>query len=587
MNKIATILLALITAFGLVHCSQQEDSPLPRSSRAHLERVPDDTLVFFGGLEPFPMRKVLDTSPDYGLLFDRMQWQRLYKEMKIRSASDVERMLVELVFSYVQNLAKPDEALAKFGFADEFHITFYTVGVTPVLRMSLADKSAFQNALAEIEANAGVSPTDTVLEKIAYRAYAFGAKDLDDASAYLIVAYDADDVVLTVDLGDPDALAIALGARQPDQSLADSGKIQAIIDKYDYSVGYGVTLMDHQEILTALTSANNQAGEMLQGLLRNHFDGVVTATLRNPICAEEFSDIAATWPRTVAGYREMNVDTEELSATFHAVLEIDNESLLATLRKYRGFIPTLLREEQEAPFILALGLDVNNLGEAMGELLRYMREWDYQCPALRPLNRWAEGTQTWWMKMALGVAMVQGLKGVSVVLLDMDLDATNAKPNLQNVDALLAIAAENPRILLGRAASFIGNIEIPDDGTPVDVRLPIPMSSGDEAWSLKVASEGNHITLFAGEKAGRYAQQLQSEDVDANGLMYYKMDYRAYMDFLTQAARYAPNKALTPENVEAMEMIKSFNAVYDSFIDITDSGFELVSYLKTKQEPSQ
>lgn len=541
---------------------------------AHLDLVPADTLIFAGSLEPVPVRKMLEhTGLNYAQRFERDDLNQIYQALDLQDAADGVKLLGELLVLYFNHLDDPVELLGKLGLGDEFYITFYTVGLIPVMRVQVADRSAFNRTFASIERNARVAPLIRNLGAVEHKVYPL-IKGVDSPS--LVVVETGDDVAFIVDLGDPEALSTAIGATKPATSMAKTDEIKRLNRKYDYSA-FGTFLLNHRAIVDALTSVENQAGRTVAKLLADDVRANHIRLLRNRTCAKEFTIIARIWPRTVAGYRDVAITDSGFTSEFHSVIEIEDPELLETLRRARGYIPRALIDSEDTELAFALGLDVGKLGRVAGELVRYMKQWSYECPALVPLNQWGKNAASASMTASVGAAMGQGIKGVSIGLLDLVIDGAGDDFRLNKFDAVLAVSAEDPKLLLENAAAIPGleQIDIPEDGTPVDAWLPIPMTGGRLSVPLKLALSGDHLTAFAGVKAGRLARAFARDNLEANGLMYYKLDYRSYFDAVVNALASRHGPRYRPEERQMLEALQSFDAVYQGHLDITERGIEL------------
>ncbi len=574
INRALFLVLGVLAVAGSAYYIGSGSSGGPGVANAHLDLVPADTLMFAGGLEPVPVRKMLEQS---GL--ESTQWlahgdvQQIYEQLGLESAADGVRMLGELLVFYFDHLDDPAELLGQLGLADEFNATFYTVGLVPVMRIQVADKSAFDRTVAGIEHNARATPLVRNLGGVEYRAYPL-IPGTDHPS--LVVAGNGTDVAFIVDLGDSEALSTAIGATKPASSIAETDQIRRLNQQYEYS-SLGTFVLNHQAILAALTSAENQAGRTVAKLLAGtaHAEGI--KLLRNPTCAKEFESIARIWPRTVAGYRNMELTDDGIASEFHSVVEIDAPELLETLRRLRGHLPRSLIDHEDTEFAFALGLDIGNLGRVTGELVRYMKQWHYECPALAPLNQWGKNAASASMTVTVGAAMGQGIKGVSFGLLDLDMDGAGGGLKLNRLDAVLAVSAEEPWRLLENAGAIpgLGRIDLPEDGTAVDAWLPIPLAGGHLRLPLKLALSGDHLTAFAGAGAGRLARAIGRGKLEANGLLYYKFDYRSYFKLLANAVGPYQGPRYAPKERRLLEALQSINAVYQGQLDITERGIEM------------
>ena len=115
------------------------NKPLPEV----LRYVPADTIAFFGGLEPFPLKTALKFSNTAQIEMQRKQFSAIIASPKFMEAPPGARMIMGLLSNYTNLLMDRDHLAEKVGIPQKVESAFYTVGVIPVLRIKLADPAAF------------------------------------------------------------------------------------------------------------------------------------------------------------------------------------------------------------------------------------------------------------------------------------------------------------------------------------------------------------------------------------------------------------------------------------------------------------
>ena len=404
----------------------------------------------------------------------------------------------------------------------------YTVGLVPVIRLQLSDPAAFRRFLDEAEKRGGVRGRDGSFQGVAYRSYGINLWNGRPAATSLLLAIRGKFAVATLDVPQfrAESLPLALGLKAPAQSLARAGlpkRVSTADGRAPDSVGF----LNQAAIVAALVGApGSLAGSMLTQLDTKHLLGSV----RTPACQRDLQAMAKVWPMTVWDTRLAGGQGSGVVVRTKAVSEITDASLTAQLVKLRGHIPPPVMDSSAKPMLVtALGLDVSSVGSVLGALQRRFVQAAFQCEWLVKAQQQIAKRNPAVASMA--TSLFGSIKGISLSLFDLRTAPDgNGGTKLQSADALLTVSAEQPARLIGLLKAMqpqlLGNIDIPANGTAVPLQLP-GVAAGASARII-----GNNIALYDGPKAERAAQMLTGDDLAADGVGYYHMDYAKLSEYL-------------------------------------------------------
>ena len=205
-------------------------------------------------------------------------------------------------------------------------------------------------------------------------------------------------------------------------------------------------------------------------------------------CKSEITQMAANWPMLVSGNRKFEVNDDSLEVEGHMAMLVEHEALRDTLKLLRGSVP-VSQSSSDAMISFGIGLDVDSLPQLSTQITDLIGGVNYTCEPLTAMN---QITQTDISPLSLGAMMVsgmaRGIKGFSVNLYDTEIDPGNNFMPVSNVDAAIAIAADDPATLIStlRVIPQMGMLaELPLDGTAMSLNdvLPIPMPDGVEIFA--------------------------------------------------------------------------------------------------------
>lgn len=579
MKKIiAVIVLVVLAGGGAAYYFLKAQ---PAGGNDFASAVPADTLFYMGsnGEGNFEERMAALRRFNSESLRDRMD---AYKRIA-EHYGDAGRFIVGFYQVYLDHLARGEyiPGVRKYPRA-----AVYSVGLVPVVRFAVRDATKFRKFLDAAERADGAVSEKTTFDGVTVREYGIWT-DKKVLRSKLLVAVRPGYVVMTLDTPAfrDQVLPLALGLKMPAKSLTQTGMLDRLAEENKLMRG-PIAFLNHQAIVAALTGApGSVAGQMLTTLDTKH----VLASLRTSACQTDMQAIAKVWPMTVIGLDAQNPAAGPLHERM--VSRLTDSSLTAQLIKLRGHIPAFLANGAAKPvFSLALGIDMSNLAPVAGALQQRFVHANFQCDwlvkaqqAIRQDNPAAR---------TVAAALLRGVKGVSLSVFSMDFQPKpggGIKP--ADVDALLAVAADNPEALVSLAKrmrpQFFGNINVPADGTAV----PVP-SFPNAKQPAKAKIAGHYLALFSGPQSAAASSLLANDDLAPNGALYYSLDYSKMMPLfgLPIAAGAAAANSLTDAQLEkfkqSMQRIAAMKLRINALFDFSGKGLVVDIKMAADNKPA-
>ncbi len=577
MKKLLIAAAVVAAGAGGYWLSQEKPSSASSQSDIVLASVPSDTPLFSGQLKPFPIKSYVNSlSQSYKTAPDE-----IFAELE-QSNDARAKFLLSLSRSYMDSLQSGEQFIETFGLAEQIRSYFYTLGIVPVVKFEVEKPQAIWALLDKAEQDSGYRHETRTLKGLDYRVYTLS--DIGDPDK-LELLFAQKDGLLTVTLNsafiDEPTLETALGLRPVPNSLADSGILEQIIKTHGFSdeaIGY----LNHQEIVKAITTKEgNQLAQQITALSEQEGEDPL-AEFRTPECRSELSAITANWPRTVFGLNSANIEDKQSSFDFSTIVESKNKTLLDALKKMRGFIPDYAKNPGDSVFSMGLGIELNQLVPSLTAVWDELLQPQYQCQVLQEFQQELSGQSPAMLGMFTGMA--NGVRGVSASLIDYKFTDTDGEPQLESVDAIVSLSADNPSMLFNMVKPFapeLANIQLPQDGSVIDLShlLPLPPEYGIKP---KMAVKGSHLVIFNGEKAKAIAEQMAAEPLTDNGLYNIALDYKKLFTPIVTLAE------MTGEPLpEELSMMKDYDMQVKMGVDINEQGIVFDSYINNKVTPAE
>jgi len=552
--------------------------------------VPADTLVYGGGIEPITAK---DFSAAMGWfdIYSGVDWTTQLEEV-MKSESPGARMSVGLYIEYLSALAETETFFQRFAMGDEFDFALYTVGVIPVFRYQITDQKIIEELFANVEKKYNVQPIVASFGDIQYRRYPFNVDAPADEQVAFIVAVHDEYVVFTMDAGfsDDDTLKLALGIDKPNPSLVESGKLKTIVTEHGFLPNY-VGFVDHLQIVKGLTGGNaNRFGAML-AKIRTQFDpnsAYVTSAkldeLMSESCRSELGAIAEQWPKSVLGYTRFDSESDPMVFDADMVVESRDIEMMTQLRTLRGVIPPFESIAGHNPvFEWSMGIDVDALVPLVTAIWQDITSKQYACPLLA---NFAQGlAQSNPAMMGMATAFVAGVKGITLSVLDVELDtsAAGAMPQVREFTGLISLAATNPLPLYTAASSMLPGLQgvaPPVDGKSIDVPLPMAIPGGPNVVP-KLTIIDKYIVMYTGDKVSTLLDSLAGQGLEPNGFFALRMDYAKYMELLVKGMQ--ATTGTSEQDRQMIDSMKSINGAISGSMDFEENGIKFTSRMEIRQ----
>lgn len=408
------------------------------------------------------------------------------------------------------------------------------------------------------------------------------------SGAGMIIAANGDDLIFSISSNayDPDILDQLLGIEKPEESLEASGKLGKIRKEWGYGDEMAMYL-DFKLVADAITGGDSLAAEQLQAMAAtDRFMQRDLESIAAEPCRSEIRGLAANWPMMVSGNRRFEVDDKTINFDSHFAMLMENESLRDTLKLLRGVVP-VSQSNSDALLSFGLGLDLDTAPQLATQLTEFISSVSYECESLQSLNKISEtDISTLSMGAVMVGGMARGVKGFSVNVYDTDVDLAGGMP-VENLDAAIAIAAEDPEILL-QTLQFLPQMNIladlPRDGTAVSLNdlLPVPVPPGIEIFA---AVKEKSIVFFSGENAKDFAGRLGGNGEE--GFIISSMNTESIIQKINDVVENLPESMREEESTDqVLGYLQTYPVGNLSYkIDFTDKGIELDSVYEIVRSP--
>lgn len=411
----------------------------------YFEEIPADTLYAYTGMEPFPKEVAEATLEQIG---DPITDD--YIELLESAAGDggsAADVLLAFAQEFQGNLNP--EGLAKLGLKLDPHFAVYGIGGLPVMRLEVGDTEAFEAMLNRVETKSDVDVTMKEQEGVEYRLYQADEVRLPVVvrDGHVVAGFSHEKVL-------DDMLPYILGQKKPEKSLADTGQIDSIVEKYDYEK-FGVGFFDVRGMIRTFSGVEKPDAVTQAVFEATGFE----PPEQSDTCKEEIGEIADSVPRMVIGMREFT--PKKVRA--HGGIEIESD-LASDLEKTVEPVPGIGSDifEQSA-VALGFGVNMKTFLDMTRARAQNIANNPYECEALDEANRWAKR-----FKNRPVPPVVEQLRGAAFMLQGLEFGSRSYVP--KNVEAIAFVRMKNPQSLLGRLKPVVPGLmktDVKDDGVPV------------------------------------------------------------------------------------------------------------------------
>ncbi len=518
-----------------------------------LKSVPAETIFFSGNTQLLSMDDypLFSLNQSFNMPLNQSEKDALGKELFF---------LYELYLDLEATILQGNSVLQRhYGLPDNIAVVLYTVGISPVLKITLEDEQAFLDVLTQAEKKSGFQHQEGTVASQKYWFYPMGDKH------QLIVSIQKTDdeknlatIALLSNTSSEAQMQLVFGLTQPLQSIET--KVKAIQKENQY-LPLLVSFLDFKALVRSLFKTGSKTGSKtksntntpaeenpwieLLGDEKQFF-----ANLQASNCEADIMTLAQEMPQLIAGYKKYELQEQRVIMDFEVLLELKNQNLKSELNRFRGFIPDYVRHgAQDNIVAFGLGLNFSQMSPFFIYMKKAFKESTFQCEQLKTMQK--NVAQLNPLMMAMMTGLVDGVQGISFALQDFKAIKPEQTRGGQSSDktssyntsldkktamtfelsSIISLAAENPLKVWQMLAAFIPEAAlITPSEKPQKLNLPALDMTGVE---LFVAIKGQHLVLYSGEQAKTISHALMDEKIIANGFLQETLNYTQ----LTQAMK--------------------------------------------------
>jgi hypothetical protein len=450
------------------------------------------------------------------------------------------------------------------GVSPQYHFAFFGIGLVPVARLELAKPDNLRATIGRIETASGSKMATGKVGSLDYWIVDSGKPDVP---LHLVFAISGKQLVATVapaKASDAD-LRTLFGLDKPAKSLADSGDLAALNKRMNY-LAYGTGYFDTARLVAVLkappTALETSFLTALGGKEKPKVDAV---------CAGEYDQLAAAWPRASFGVTELSTKRVAVRGVLETRADIAKD--LMTLR---APMPGM-QAAQDSLFDFGFSANLTKLPDLATKYADAAAKAPWQCPQLADLNKGMEQSKTSLTNVAVtGYApMFHGFHALVDTLVMKD------DQPMPDITAVVAIGSDNPTSLLAMAGSVapdIAKVGLKTDGVPKALP-PMPGMPINAPMFAAMTEKLLAISLGAGEDA-KLAAAMKLDDAQqplfvlgAKGDVYH---------LIAQTMRKGAKSASDPDAQKMMEQQAKMMDMYASWfkradirVELTEQGIEL------------
>ncbi|GFZ94801.1 hypothetical protein [Dyella caseinilytica] len=426
---------------------------------------------------------------------------------------------------------------------------FYGLGLSPVVRMQLADVNAFQSFVTKIQSDYGKKFEVVTLGTQSYQRYVAPASHLQFLIA--VVGKQAVLAMLPDDATQP-LVRQALGLDRPAKSIQDTDTLTDLAK----AKGYAKWAVGEIDLTRLLPLASGGQDPLALALLKTRAEGEsaktgepVTNLIQVPAsCQTDANRIAARIPLMSFGYTTL--DDKHRDMRFDVTLASD---IVSAFNALKVELPGL-GSDATAPFEVSVALPMTQLRAFWGAQADAVAAKPFSCPMLENLNESFSNIGEGMQKAA--VPPIGDLLGLHIAL-----DSYTPNPNggMPKLAGRVVVGTNNPAGLLAMAqvtSPLIAGVRLTSNGQPVALPAQLTNALGETGWAAMGAKS---LGLAVGDgEDGKLTDLLKQPGGDAGDLMRMHLDgdmYTSWIKLMEQHAENAANmaSALNPDSSDPQQ----------------------------------
>ncbi|MBE1160553.1 hypothetical protein [Dyella acidiphila] len=442
-----------------------------------------------------------------------------------------------------------NQVIQETGIDPKGYSAFYGLGLSPVLRMQLADTKAFESFVAKLQNDYGKKFDTATVGSQSYQRYVATASHLQ-----FIIAVTGKQAVLAM-LPDDAAQPLvrqALGLDRPAKSIQDSDALADLAK----AKGYAKWAVGEIDLSRLLPLASGGQDPLAVALLKTRAESESAKTgepvanlLQVPAsCQTDAARIAARMPQMSFGYT--NLDDKHRDMRFDVALAND---IVTAFNGLKVELPGL-GGNASAPFELSVALPMTQLRAFWGAQADAVAAKPFTCPMLENLNESFSNLGQGMQKAA--VPPIGDLLGLHIAL-----DSYTPNPNggMPKVAGRVLVGTNNPAGLLAMAqvtSPLIAGVKLTGDGKPVALPAQLTNALGETGWAA-MGAKSLGVAVGDGEDS-KLADLLTQPGGDAGELMRMHLDGSMYSSWIQLMEQHAENAASaaaasSPDDADAQD----------------------------------
>jgi hypothetical protein len=507
-NKLCAIVVAVALGLAGAACGKKdanEPGAIPTGPDAWVHYIPADSPLVIASMKPMPEGMVDWLAQGFGPMAAMLQTK--LKESMAEAGDEKERAV----------LAELDGKLSRAGLAEiglslNPRFAAYSLGFSMALRLELADGQRFRAFIERLEKASGETMERGALEGVEYLTGG-------DEEVAVVIAIPGNELIVGFmpAKARTEVLPLLLGVQRPDQSVADTGVLPKLVDKYDLS-GVVPGYFDSHALVRMLSGRGSPVSAATLAAA-----GADLSALAAPACQKELDSLAEIAPRFVFDYTK--IDPPRLESLGVLELRSDIARDLAGVQVPVHGLGDLSR--QRRLFAVGLGLDLDKLLAWIGTKAKGVVAAPYQCPELAELNEAMTELDTNLGSLRASMpAFAAGFRGLAMVVQDMQVGGASPTGS-----GYAAIAVGQPMALLDMARGYIpelADVKITPGGPPTSVTTGIPGVD-----PLFLAVQGSWIGGAAGKgMADQMIAALRADPPSKGPFAVFAYDYGRFLSMM-------------------------------------------------------
>jgi hypothetical protein len=539
MRMTKRVLALALSGLMLAACSHKDkDAPLAF--------VPADTPYVIANLD------VLDDSTR-GAILAQVDAEMPAQVAQMKAQADQIQATDPDMAKYLRTVAgefdgkTAEQVVQETGIDPKGYAALYGQGLSPVLRMQLADANAFQSFVTKIQSDYGKKFDTATVGNQSYQRYVAPASHLQFIIA--VVGKQAVLAMLPDDAGQP-LLRQVLGLDRPSKSIQDTDALTELAK----AKGYAKWAVGELDLTKALPLATDGQDPLALALLKARAEsesaktGEPVANLLQvpPSCQADAARIAARMPLMSLGYTTL--DDKHRDMRFDVSLASD---IVSAFKDLKVELPGL-GSDPTSPFELSVALPMSQLRTFWSAQADAVAAKPFTCPKLEDLNDSFKNLADTAQKAA--VPPIGDLLGLHIAL---DSYTPNPSGGMPKVAGRVLVGTNNPAGLLAMAqvtSPLIAGVKLTSDGKPAALPAQLTSALGESGWAAMGAKS---LAVAAGDGGdAKLADLLKQPTGDAGELMRMHLDgdmYASWIHLMEQRAEAAASTedAMSPDNPDA------------------------------------